>query len=104
MNGKGPPRLCEAAEPGLRSQDHFRPEDPHIFTREALVAIEDLTEQRWHTPHVTRVDSITNHSHREGREDELIVEPLVDDASSLGDDDLERIRRIALGTIERSRK
>ena len=61
---------------------------------------EELTEQLWQTPYVTRVDSIANYSHSEGFEDELTVEPLIDDAISLSDDDLERIRRIALGTEE----
>ena len=76
------------------------PKEGTIFTREALVALEELTEQLWQTPWVTRIDSITNYSHSEGREDELIVEPLVDDAGSLSDDDLERIERIALGAEE----
>ena len=67
------------------------PQNGTIFTRESLVAIEEMTEQLWQTPYVTRVDSITNHSHSEGFEDELVVEPLVDDASSLSDDDIERI-------------
>ncbi|MCY3873733.1 MAG: MMPL family transporter [Rhodobacteraceae bacterium] len=76
------------------------PKTGTIFTREALVAIEELTERLWHTPYVTRVDSITNYSHSEGFEDELVVEPLVANAGSLGEDDLERIERIALGTRE----
>ncbi len=76
------------------------PKSGTIFTREALVAIEELTERLWHTPYVTRVDSITNYSHSEGFEDELVVDPLVSDAGSLGDDDLERIEEIALGTME----
>ena len=76
------------------------PRNGTIFTRETLVAIEDLTEQLWRTPYVTRVDSITNHSHSEGFEDELVVDPLVDDAGFLSDEDIERVRRIALGTEE----
>ncbi len=76
------------------------PQDGNIFTRQALVAIEELTDQLWRTPYVTRVDSITNHSHSEGIGDDLIVEQLVDEAGSLGDDDLQRIRRIALETQE----
>ena len=52
------------------------PQDGTIFTREALVAVEELTERLWRTPYVTRVDSIANYSHSEGFEDELIVEPL----------------------------
>ena len=48
----------------------------------------------------TRVDSIANYSHSEAFEDDLIVEPLIDDASSLSDVDIERIERIALETEE----
>ncbi|MDE0382518.1 MAG: MMPL family transporter [Defluviicoccus sp.] len=76
------------------------PKSGTIFTRETLVAIEDLTERLWRTPYVTRVDSITNYTHSEGREDELIVEPLIDEAGSLSDEDIDRIERIALATQE----
>ena len=71
-----------------------------IFAREVLVALDDLTERLWHTPYVTRVDSIANYTHSEGVEDELIVESLIDDAGSLNDTDIERIETIALGTEE----
>ncbi len=76
------------------------PQSGNVFTPEALVAIEELTDQLWRTPYVTRVDSITNYTHSEGREDELIVAPLIDDSSSLSDSDIERIRAIALSTEE----
>ncbi len=76
------------------------PQDGGVFTAEGLVAIEELTEQLWRTPYVTRVDSITNYTHSEGFEDELIVEQLVHDAGLLSHDDIERIRRIALGAEE----
>ena len=76
------------------------PDDGTVFAREALVAIEELTDRLWQTPYVTRVDSIANYSHSEGIEDELIVEPLIDDAASLTDSDLERVGTIALGTEE----
>ena len=76
------------------------PQNGTIFTRDTLVAIEELTGQLWQTPHVTGVNSIANYSHSEGFEDELTVEPLIDADVSLNDDDLERIRRIALGTEE----
>ena len=76
------------------------PQSGTVFGRDELVAIEELTEQLWRTPYATRVDSIANHSHSEGFEDELIVEPLIDDAASLSNEDIERIKRIALGTEE----
>ncbi len=76
------------------------PRDGNVFTRKTLVAIEDLTEQLWRTPYVTRVDSIVNYTHSEGREDELIVEQLVDDAGSLNEKDIGRVKKIALETEE----
>ena len=76
------------------------PKSGTIFTRETLVAIEQLTDELWRTPFVTRVDSITNYSHSEGFKDELVVAPLVDDASSLSDEDLQRVQTIALNTEE----
>ena len=76
------------------------PQDGRVFTREALTAVEELTERLWQTPYVTRVDSIANYSHSEGFEDELVVEPLIDEAAALTDKELERIERIALGTEE----
>ena len=76
------------------------PHEGTIFTRETLVAIEELTEQLWRTPYATRVDSISNYTHSEGFEDELVVEQLIDEASSLSDTDIERIRDIAFGTEE----
>lgn len=76
------------------------PNNGTIFTQETLVAIEELTEQLWRTPYATRVDSISNYTHSKGFEDELVVEPLIDEASSLSGADIERIMDVALGTRE----
>ncbi len=76
------------------------PSNNTIFTRDTLVAVENLTEALWQTPYSTRVDSITNYSHIEGQEDTLIVEPLVDDAKFLDNRKIEQIRSIALTTQE----
>ena len=73
------------------------PKGGSVFTREALGAVEELTEAAWRVPSSTRVDSLTNYTHTESVEDDLNVERLVDDAGSLSDDDLARIERIALG-------
>ena len=75
------------------------PKGGSVFTREALGAIEELTEAAWRVPWSTRVDSLTNYYHSEAVEDDLNVERLVDDAGSLSDDDLTRIERIALSEI-----
>ena len=71
-----------------------------VFTRETLGAVEELTEAAWRTPYSSRVDSLTNYSHSEALEDDLVVEPLVDDAQSLSDADLARIESIALKDID----
>ena len=75
------------------------PKAGSVFTREALGAVEELTEAAWRAPWSTRVDSLTNYNHSEAVGDDLKVEPLVDGAGSLSDDDLARIKRIALGEI-----
>ena len=72
------------------------PREGSVFTREVLGAVEALTEAAWRTPWSIRVDSLTNYLHSSSIEDDLAVEPLVDDAGALGDDDLKRIERIAL--------
>ena len=76
------------------------PRDGSVFTREALGAVEELTEAAWRAPYSNRVASLTNYTHSEAFEDELIVAPLVDDAKSLTDSDLARIEEIALNSIE----
>ena len=73
------------------------PNGGSVFTREALGAIEELTETAWEVPWSSRVDSLTNYNHSESVEDDLNVERLVDGAESLSDDDLARIKKIALG-------
>ena len=75
------------------------PKGGMVFTREALGAVEELTEAAWRVPWSTRVDSLTNYYHSEAVGDDLNVMRLVDDAGSLSDDDLRRIERVALGEI-----
>ena len=76
------------------------PKEGSVFTREALGAVEELTEAAWQTPHSVRVSSLTNYFHSEAVEDDLTIEPLVEGAASLSDADLDRIRTIALNQPE----
>ena len=76
------------------------PREGTVFTRDTLAAIENLTEAAWQTPHSIRVDSLTNYSHSKAVEDDLSIEPLVEDAASFGEDDLDRVRTIALNQPE----
>ena len=74
------------------------PKDGDVFTRESLTAIEKMTEASWQIPYSSRVSSMTNHQHIEADGDDLLVSSLVEDASSLTDTDIERIRHITLGS------
>ncbi|HHZ88806.1 MAG TPA: hypothetical protein EYN73_08715 [Chromatiaceae bacterium] len=72
------------------------PKNHKVFTRDVLSAVEEITDAAWQTPYSLRVDSITNFQHTRGEDDDLIVESLVEDAQGLFDNDLERIKNIAL--------
>ncbi len=76
------------------------PREGTVFSREVLGAIEELTEAGWRTPYSGRVNSLTNYTHSEGIEDDLVVGPLVEDAQSLSDSDLRRVESIALGAAD----
>ena len=76
------------------------PREGTVFTREALGAVAGLTEAGWRAPYSGRVTSLTNYTHSEGLEDDLVVGPLVEDAHSLGDAGLQRVEGIALDAID----
>ena len=76
------------------------PRSGTVFTRPVLGAIEELTAAAWEAPHSSRVDSLTNYTHSMADGDDLIVEPLVDDAPSLSDEDAARVEKIALSSPE----
>ena len=93
-------KALEALENTYNKTDNvlfvIAPKDGNVFTRKTLAAVEELTELSWQMPYSSRVNSITNFQHTRAEEDELIVEDLVQNAGSLADTDLERIRQIAL--------
>ncbi|MHC4283586.1 MAG: efflux RND transporter permease subunit [Planctomycetota bacterium] len=72
------------------------PKDGNVFTGKTLAVVEELTEASWQMPYSRRVDSITNFQHTRAEEDDLIVEDLVEDAEGLSDEDIARIKKIAL--------
>lgn len=76
------------------------PQDQSVFTRQTLGAIEELTEAAWLIPYSARVDSLTNFLYSEAHDDELIVEPLAENAHALGDAELDRIESIATAEID----
>jgi len=74
----------------------INPKDGEVFTRENLMAVEELTQASWQMPYSSRVNSISNFQHTRAEKDDFIVEDLVKDAGNLADTDLERIKKIAL--------
>ena len=72
------------------------PANGNVFTRENLALVEALTERAWQVPFANRVDSITNFQHTEARGDDLVVADLVRDAIAFTDNDLKRVRDVAL--------
>ncbi len=67
-----------------------------VFSRETLTAVAWLTERAWQTPYSIRVESLTNYQHTSADGDDLRVEDLAYAPEALTDDDLRRIREIAL--------
>ena len=74
----------------------FEPKDGKVFTPKYLAAIEDITERSWQTPYSIRVDSLSNYQHSESVEDDMSVAKLYENGASLGSDELQRIKKIAL--------
>ena len=96
----------EAHENTYTKDDHLMfvlaPKDGNVFTREVLAAVEELTEASWQIPYSSRINSLTNFQKIEAEGDDLRVFPLVEDASSLSEGDIERIRQIALASPQLS--
>ena len=72
------------------------PDVPDVFNVQTLHALERLTDELWSIPHSTRVDSLTNFQHIESDWDDIRVFDLVEDASGLTTESIEKIRHIAL--------
>lgn len=67
------------------------PEDGEVLTQKTLLAVADITERAWQTPHSVRVDSLSNFQQTEAEEDDLLVASFYKIDSSLAPDVLERI-------------
>ena len=72
------------------------PDDGNVFSREMLSVIEEVTEKAWQIPYSNRVDSITNFQYTEAEEDDLIVRDLISNAASFSDEELDKVRDIAI--------
>lgn len=66
-----------------------------LFSPPTLALLEFLTAEGWQLPYATRVESLTNFTHSEADGDDIVIGPLVEDASRLDATGLARIERIA---------
>ena len=59
------------------------PKNKNVFTKENLIAIEELTAQAWNTHYSSRVDALTNYQHTRAEGDDLYVEDLSYESENL---------------------
>nr|WP_299073721.1 MMPL family transporter [uncultured Allomuricauda sp.] len=72
------------------------PKNGNVFTRENLIAIEELTADAWNTPYSSRVDAVTNFQHTSANADDLYVDDLSYDSANKTDAEILEIREKAL--------
>jgi len=72
------------------------PKKGDIFQPSVLSIVEELTELAWQMPHSRRVDSLQNFQNTYAEEDDLVVEDLYEGAEGLSENDIERVRKVAL--------
>ena len=74
----------------------LEPADGEVFNQDTLQAVVTLTDLAWQTPYSSRVDSLSNFQYTYAEEDDLIVEDLIEDASALDQETLDKLKNIAL--------
>ncbi len=72
------------------------PSNDDVFTKENLIAIEELTAEAWNTPYSSRVDAVTNFQHTSAQGDDLYVDDLSYDSASKTDSEIKAIKEKAL--------
>lgn len=72
------------------------PNSENVINQDILNLVYEYTNDAWHIPYSSRVDSITNFQYSWAEGDEMIVEDMVYDVSTLNDTDLQRIRSVVL--------
>lgn len=72
------------------------PKNGDVFTRDNLIAIEELTEEAWNTPYSSRVDAVTNFQHTSAVGDDLYVDDLSYESANKTDAEIREIKARAL--------
>jgi uncharacterized protein len=72
------------------------PKDGNIFSKQALTAIWELTNEAWYVTYNSRVDSITNYQYSHAEDDDLIIEDMVLEADMLDQEKIAKVRQVTL--------
>ena len=72
------------------------PDNKNIFTKENLMAIEEMTADAWQIPYNSRVDALTNFQHTRAEADDLYVADLAADVQEMTPSEIANIKSIAL--------
>ncbi len=75
------------------------PQSGKVFTPEFLEILEGFTEQAWQIPYSNRVDSLTNFPYTYAEDDDLVVEFLFEDSSTLSLEEITTRKDFALNEI-----
>lgn len=75
------------------------PKNGNVFTRDNLRVLQQLTEFGWQVPYSQRVESLSNHLYTRVNGDELLVEYLAEDESTLSDAELVKRREYAVNKV-----
>ena len=68
-----------------------------LFNGDSLKVIEELTKKSWTIPYSVRVDSLTNYSYVKSVNDDLIVEPFIEEAEKKSIEFIERRKDLVAG-------
>mgnify|MGYP001201831839 FL=1 len=68
-----------------------------LFTGDSLKVIEELTKKSWTIPYSVRVDSLTNYSYVKSVNDDLIVEPFIEEAEKKSIEFFEKRENLVAG-------
>ncbi len=68
-----------------------------LFNNDSLKVIEELTRKSWTIPYSVRVDSLTNYSYVKSVNDDLIVEPFIEEAEKKSIEFIERRKDLVAG-------
>jgi len=72
------------------------PKNGDIFQHDVLKLTEEITTDAWQIPYSRRVDSLQNFQHTYAEDDDLIVESLYEESTTLQANDIEKIKQIGL--------